>query len=54
MAFLPLMFEDHTIAVYDKHLEYKKKIYAPLKTGSFHFDPESKTLTPMTNLVWMF
>lgn len=54
LAFLPYMFEDHTIEVHEKHIEYKKKIYAPLKTGSVHYDPETKTLTPMTNLVWLF
>lgn len=54
LAFLPYMFEDHTVVVHEKHIEYKKKIYAPLKTGSVHYDPETKTVTPMTNLVWMF
>jgi hypothetical protein len=54
LSFLPYMFEDHTVEVHEKHIEYKKKIYAPLKTGSVHFDPETKTLTPMTNLVWLF
>lgn len=54
LAFLPLMFEDHNISVYDKHIEYKKKIYTPLKSASFQYDARSKTLTPMTNLVWMF
>ncbi|MGE4133551.1 MAG: hypothetical protein AB7F86_18085 [Bdellovibrionales bacterium] len=54
LAFLPLMFQDPTIATHNKHIEYKKKIYAPLKGASVHYDPESKTLTPMTNLVWLF
>jgi hypothetical protein len=54
LAFLPLLFTDHTIEVYDKHIEYKKKIYAPLKTGALQYDPVSHTFTPMTKLVWMF
>jgi len=54
LAFLPLMFTDHSIQVYDKHIEYKKKIYAPLKTGSLRYDPDSKTFTPMTHLIWAF
>ena len=54
VSFLPYMFEDPTISVYNKHIEYKKKIYAPLKTVSMHFDPFSKELTPMSTLVWTF
>lgn len=54
LAFLPLMFEDHNILVYEKHIEYKKKIYAPLKSASMHYDPSSKTLTPLTTLTWNF
>ncbi|MBX3021138.1 MAG: hypothetical protein KF799_05620 [Bdellovibrionales bacterium] len=53
-AFLPVMFTDHSIDVYEKHLEYKKKIYAPLKTGGMHYDPSTKTFTPTMNLVWNF
>jgi hypothetical protein len=54
LAFLPLMFNDHAVDVYDKHIEYKKKIYAPLKTGALEYDPVSHTFTPMTKLVWLF
>jgi hypothetical protein len=54
LAFLPWMFEDHNIEVYDKQMEYKRKIYAPLKSASFSYDTTTKTFTPMTNLVWMF
>jgi len=53
-AFLPLMFNDHSINVFEKHVEYKKKIYAPLKTGGMHYDSDSKTFTPTMNLVWNF
>ena len=54
ISFLPYMFEDNSIAVYNKHIEYKKKIYAPLKTASFHVDSETGALTPMTGLLWTF
>lgn len=54
LAFLPYMFEDHNIAVYQKHIEYKKKIYAPIKSASVHIDPVSGATTPMTTLTWMF
>lgn len=54
LAFLPLMFKDPSIAIHDKHIEYKKKIYAPLKSASVRLEPESKTLTPMTQLTWYF
>lgn len=54
LAFLPYMFEDHTIAVHDKHIEYKKKIYTPLKGASLFVDPESKKMTPLTTLTWNF
>jgi hypothetical protein len=54
LAFLPYMFEDPSIAVYDKHIEYKKKIYTPLKGASVYIDPETHKLTPMSTLVWNF
>lgn len=54
LAFLPYMFEDPSIAVYDKHIEYKKKIYTPMKGASVHIDPETHKVTPMTTLVWNF
>jgi hypothetical protein len=54
MSCLPFMFNDRAIDINEKHIEYKKKIYAPIHTGSFHFDPYSKTLTPMETLTWRF
>ncbi len=54
LAFLPWMFEDHNISVYDKHIEYKKKIYAPLRSASLSFDPVTRTVTPVTQLTWTF
>lgn len=54
LSFLPYMFDDHSIEVHDKHIEYKKKIYTPLKGASVHIDPETKKLTPLTTLAWTF
>jgi hypothetical protein len=54
LSFLPYMFQDHSISVYDKHIEYKKKIYTPLKGASVWVDPETHKITPMTTLVWNF
>ncbi len=58
LSFLPLMFRDHNINVYDKHIEYKKKIYAPLKSAQVstgvYYDRYSKTAVPTTNLLWTF
>ena len=53
-AFLPLVFPDHNITVYDKHIEYKKKIYAPIKSSGFRYDPYSKSFFPVANLAWNF
>jgi hypothetical protein len=52
LSFLPYMFEDHQITAYNKHVEYKKKIYTPIKGASLYYDPEFKTVTPMTTLTW--
>lgn len=54
MAFVPYVFEDHSVEVYEKHIEYKKKIYTPVKSASFQYESKSKTFTPMTNLAWEF
>lgn len=54
LSFLPYMFEDHSIEVHEKHIEYKKKIYTPLKGASVFVDPETKKITPMTTLAWTF
>lgn len=54
MAFLPYMFEDNSLAVYNKHIEYKKKIFTPIKSASVHVDPVTHDVTPLTTLVWTF
>lgn len=54
LAFLPVIFEDHTIRVYEKHLEYKKKIYGPLTSTSVGYDRVAKAYYPMATLQWSF
>lgn len=54
LAFLPYMFEDHSITAYNKHVEYKKKIYTPIKGASLYYDPVYKSTTPLTTLTWNF
>lgn len=53
LAFLPVMYEDQAIDVYDKHNEYKKKIYRPMSSLDLHFDREYRA-TPMAKLSWVF
>lgn len=54
LAFLPVVFEDPTVNIYEKHLEYKKKIYGPLTSTGFGIDPKSKTIYPTAMLTWQF
>ena len=53
-AFTPYIFEDHSIEVYEKQIDYKKKIYTPLKSAYFNYDSKNKSLIPMTGLAWEF
>lgn len=54
LTFIPYFFEDRSIDVYEKHIEYKKKIYTPLKSAYFSYDDKNKELVPMTGLAWEF
>jgi hypothetical protein len=54
MSFLPWVFEDRSIEIYEKQIEYKKKIYVPLASASFHYEPLNKSFTPEPTLTWMF
>jgi hypothetical protein len=54
LGLLPVLFEDPTIMIYDKHLEYKKKIYGPLTSTGLGFDKNSKTFYPTANFAWTF
>ena len=52
LSFLPLIFEDHAIVVFEKHLEYKKKIYGPVSSVGLMSD--GNHLVPSTVLTWNF
>jgi hypothetical protein len=54
LSFLPWMFEDHSIEVYDKHIEYKKKIYGPLSSLGVGYDSRGHEAYPTTLLTWNF
>lgn len=54
LSLLPFMIEDATILTWDKHREYKKKIYGPLSSTSFGYDEKGKTFYPMANFLWTF
>lgn len=54
MSFLPWLMENRLETVWDKHLEYKRKIYAPISTINFQFDSKSKVFNPQMALVWNF
>lgn len=54
LAFLPAIFDDPVVVVYEKHLEYKKKIYGPVSSTGIGFDPRGKTYFPQMALTWRF
>lgn len=54
LSFLPWMFEDHNIDVYEKQIEYQKRIYRPIASATVHYDPLHKNYTPMSALAWYF
>ncbi len=54
LGFLPVLFEDRTVEIYEKHIEYKKKIYTPISTGGLIYSPQEKKLIPGAQLAWTF
>jgi hypothetical protein len=53
-AFLPYIFEDSSISVFEKHNEYKKKIYGPIASTSLVIDESYRQVTPVAQLTWSF
>jgi hypothetical protein len=53
LAFLPMFYEDRNIEVYDRHLDYKRKIYRPFTMLDLHLDQANKP-TPMARMIWDF
>ncbi len=53
IGLLPLLYEDRSIDVYEKHLDYKRKIYRPMSGLDFRMSPDQK-ITPLAKLKWEF
>jgi hypothetical protein len=54
LAFTPWVFEHRYLNIYDKHLEYKRKIYSPITYLDFGVDKKSQKLYPQLALSWSF
>lgn len=52
-SILPLMFKSSYITNYEKHLEYKRKIYAPLVSNAWISSPKDG-LIPAVAATWVF
>lgn len=53
-ASLPLLFPNRYLTNYEKHIEYKRKIYTPLVTMNYNLDKKSNKLEPMLAFNWNF
>jgi hypothetical protein len=54
LSFLPWLIDNRIIENWDKHQEYKRKIYAPITKVDFVIDPKSGQATPLLGLQWRF
>ncbi len=54
LAFLPWLFSSRESQAYEKHLEYKKKIYTPISSIDFLVSPKTGKLEPLYVLNWQF
>ncbi|MEY4615770.1 MAG: hypothetical protein RJB66_730 [Pseudomonadota bacterium] len=54
LSFLPWLIENRLIENWDKHQEYKRKIYAPLTQINFMVDPTTGRATPLLGMQWRF
>lgn len=54
LSFLPLLIENHIVENWEKHQEYKRKIYAPISRIEFNMDPHTQQLYPMLGMQWQF
>lgn len=54
VSFAPLVFKDRYVENYDKHIEYKKKIYAPVSYIQMRMDTAKNELYPQYSLAWTF
>jgi len=54
LAFTPWIFEHRYIGTWDKHQEYKRKIYTPISSVNLKHDYLSKNYYPQVSLRWDF
>jgi len=53
-SFLPWMFSNRYVDNWNKHLEYKRKIYTPLVGWDFQYQPKTAQLQPQLTMNWSF
>ena len=54
LGLLPLFYEDHSVSVYKKHLEYKTRIYRPVSSMGLKYEIQNKNYIPVARLAWSF
>jgi hypothetical protein len=54
MAFMPWLIDSRIIRNWEKHQEYKRKIYAPLTMGTWDYDQTIHEWRPLLTLNWVF
>lgn len=54
LSFLPWLVDNRLVDNWDKHLEYKRKIYAPITKIDLMIDPKTGQATPLLGLQWRF
>lgn len=54
MAFMPWLIDNRITRNWEKHQEYKRKIYAPLTMGTWQYDLPTKEWRPLLTLNWVF
>ncbi len=54
LAFLPWIIDNRITMNWEKHLEYKRKIYAPLTMGTFQYNEKAKKWEPFLTYNWSF
>lgn len=53
-SFLPWMFSNRYVDNWNKHLEYKRKIYTPLVGWDLQFQPKTQQFQPQLTMNWNF
>jgi hypothetical protein len=54
LSMLPWMIENRMVRNWEKHQEYKRKIYAPITTLDLTIDPHTKQPLPLLGMRWQF